>query len=525
MQAIVTQPWRAANAGSTSWCVRLLPSLTDLAFLLPAFLLFGLLPGSKILFGDGDTGWHIRTGEWILRHRAVPTVDLFSFTKAQHPWFAWEWAWDVLFAGINQLWGLAGVAFANVLILSVVSALLFRLIRRVSNNDILALGFTVLAMCGSIIHWLARPHLLSWLFILAFLHVIFSAEKGNCRGLYWLPLVTAVWTNIHGSFFVGIALLITAGAGQAVQIAFERGGTWGGAYRRSRKYFVCGAACALTTLLNPYGWHLHQHIWGYLGNSKLLDNIQEYQSINFHHGAIFFECMLVFGLASTLWCLQNGKISGALLMLLWGHLALVSGRNIPVFLFIAAPYAACMVQDLLAKLNAVSWAAKAGTAFREIAAEFQPIERIERWHLLSLAVLLFLVCSFSSKKPGFEAEFGSDKFPIHCISALEKSNSSRLFTSDQWGDYLIYRLYPRRQVFMDGRSDFYGDAFLSQYQHIMSASYDWESDLRKFGVDAVMVKPDAPLATALKESPNWQLLFDDGSEILFRTAHHVGERL
>ena len=34
--------------------------------------------------------------------------------------------------------------------------------------------------------------------------------------------------------------------------------------------------------------------------------------------------------------------------------------------------------------------------------------------------------------------------------------SARIFTHDQWGDYLIYRLYPQTKVFMDGRSDFYG---------------------------------------------------------------------
>src|SRR5438874_623826 len=168
MQGTAIQSWETTYTGSNRWYLRLLPSLTDLVFLLPAFVLLVLLPGTKSLLADGDTGWHIRTGEWILQHRAVPTVDLFSFTKPNQAWFAWEWGWDVLFALIHHAAGLAGVALANVILLCLISALLFRLIRRCSENDLLALFFTFVSLGGSSIHWLARPHLFSWLFVLIF---------------------------------------------------------------------------------------------------------------------------------------------------------------------------------------------------------------------------------------------------------------------------------------------------------------------------------------------------------------------
>src|SRR5437868_11836180 len=96
--AVAVQTWEIADSSANGGVIRLLPSLTDFVFLLPSFLLFCLLSGTSVLLGDGDTGWHIRTGEWILQHRMVPQVDLFSFTKAHQPWFAWEWGWDVIFA-------------------------------------------------------------------------------------------------------------------------------------------------------------------------------------------------------------------------------------------------------------------------------------------------------------------------------------------------------------------------------------------------------------------------------------------
>src|SRR5579872_6307441 len=92
---------------------RFLPSLTDVAFLMPAMFLFIKLEGARSLLSDGDTGWHIRTGEWILSHHRVPQADMFSFSRPGAPWFAWEWLWDVIFAMLHQRWGLAAVVLTS----------------------------------------------------------------------------------------------------------------------------------------------------------------------------------------------------------------------------------------------------------------------------------------------------------------------------------------------------------------------------------------------------------------------------
>ena len=92
----------AATGEKTPAIARFLPSLTDLAFLMPLIFIFFRLEGARTLLGDGDTGWHIRTGEWILAHHWVPQVDMFSFSRPGQPWFAWEWLSDVLFGALHQ---------------------------------------------------------------------------------------------------------------------------------------------------------------------------------------------------------------------------------------------------------------------------------------------------------------------------------------------------------------------------------------------------------------------------------------
>ncbi len=519
MEATVAQNWEIAYTNQNRWYVHLLPSLTDFAFLLPFFLLFRMLPGAQVLLSDSDTGWHIRTGDWILQHRMVPTEDIFSFTKTHQAWFAWEWGWDVIFACIHRVSGLAGVVLVNAILLGLASALLFRLIRRCSNNDALAVLFTPLAVCACMMHWLARPHLVSWIFILVFLHAIASAENGKLRGLYWLPLATLFWTNLHGGFVVGIVLLATSAIAEVAKAFFRPRNVWRAAYSNSRPYLLATIGCAAVTFINPYTWHLHQHVWAYLRDANLLDNIQEFQSINFHNPSmIFFECVLLLGIPAGFWCLRAGRVAAALSILLWGHLALKSARNAPLFVLIAAPWIAAMSLDLARGLADVRWLRKLGAGISDICAEFRPLERIERCHLVSIAAVLFVACSLAAGRPGFAAQFSAKTFPIRNVPQLESLKGLRVFTSDQWSGYLIYRFYPAERVFMDGRSDFYGDKFVNTYQHIMAARYDCEAALQRFAIDAVIVPPDAPLATVLKQSSRWKTAFDNGSVIVFRST-------
>jgi hypothetical protein len=527
--ATAAQSWDIPITGGRRWVIRFLPSLTDFAFLLPAFILFALMGGSKTLLNDSDTGWHLRAGEWILRHKAVPTTDLFSFTKANQSWFAWEWGWDLLFGAIHTMWGLPGVVLANVLILCFVSALLFRLIRRFCGNDVVSLLFTGIAMYGSTIHWLARPHLLSWVFFLAFAHLLLSAEQGKTKALYWLPLLMLLWTSFHGSFFLGIVMIMISGIAPWITAILQSGLAWNTAYRESRPYFVCALLCGIVSFANPYTWHLHEHLFLYLRDSNQLDAIQEFQSISFHHGlAIFFEITLLLGAGSVLWCIQRQRWTGVLTILLWAHLALFSTRNVPIFLLLASPWVAKttaeMWADALRSLRLRCHLQRAASELAEIALEFQPLERIKRLHVTSVLGILFVLLSVASARPGFEAQFDGKKFPAAAIPVIKAQNARRIFTTDQWGGYLISQLYPEIKVFVDGRSDFYGGDFVNSCLHTLNARWDWETILNRFSVDMVIVAPGTPLSTVLKMSPRWRTLLDDGSVTVFAPKSLTGGR-
>ena len=115
---------------------------------------------------------------------------------------------------------------------------------------------------------------------------------------------------------------------------------------------------------------------------------------------------------------------------------------------------------------------------------------------------------------GFQPEFPRKNFPVSALPVVAQTRPQRSFAPDQWSDYLLY-VDPSRKVFFDGRSDFYGPQFVDRYLHILNGRWDWNADLQRFLVDMVIVPPNSALATVLKTSPDWKLLFDDGAVVVF----------
>jgi hypothetical protein len=493
-----------------------IPSLTDVALLLPALFLFARLNGFASLLGDGDTGWHIRAGEWMLDHRRVPHQDLFSFTQAGRPWFAWEWLSDVAMAWLHRQGGMPAVALAALLVLSATFALLYLLARARSGNVLIAIALTAVAVAVSSLHFLARPHLLTLLFTVLFLMVL---ESRQLRRLWLLPPLTLVWANLHGGFVFGLGILGAWALGETLGGLLE-----GRARQRGRPYWLAALACTAATFLNPYLWRLHVHLARYLApGSWQFAHVDEFLSPSFHHPlAIFFEPALALGMAAAFWHLGRRRFHYVLLLAGSAHLALMSARNLPLYLVVATPVVALALEEWLtaaARAQLPGSMRRLLSGFTRLAARIGSIDRVTRipvTALLAGAVLTAML--FSPAAAGkCRAEFDGRLFPAGAMAALAAPRA-RIFTFDQWGDYLIYRLYPNIRVFVDGRSDFYGAEFEQICQNVLNVHHDWEWQLGRYAVDTVLLRAEDPLAGALKETGRWRVTYDDGFAIVFRRA-------
>jgi len=510
--------------------ISLMPSLSDVAFLIPILVLFWCTTGVGWLLTDSDTGWHIRAGEWMLKTGRVPATDLFSFTKAGQPWFAWEWLSDVLMAGIHRDFGLTGIVLASLLLLGATSVYVYRSTLAESGHRVIAIVLTGLAMSASTIHWLARPHLITPLFAAVFCWALNRTEgKRRPVTLWTLPLVTILWVNLHGGFFLGIVLLITYAIGAAAEELVR--GARHNAWVRARKYLLTAGACAIASLVNPYGYRLHVHVAQYLGASFYLQRISEFQSIDFHSfTAAYFETLLVLAIAAALWHLGAGRLVHVLLLLSWSHLALFSARNIPIFAVVAAPGIGLAVREWLEYARSrwpLEWPGKFTASLAELEAGLRSIANIYRrgdWHFVPCFGVLVLALLLTRVK-ALHPQFDRNRFPVDATTFLSQKKSEpppiRLYSSWQWGGYLIYRLWPSFSVFDDGRTDFYGPAFVEQGLRAWDACPDWANIFERYRVNAALLPVDSALATVLRERRDWKPVYQDHVAVLFERTENT----
>ena len=112
--------------------------------------------------------------------------------------------------------------------------------------------------------------------------------------------------------------------------------------------------------------------------------------------------------------------------------------------------------------------------------------------------------------------FGSQMFPVRAAGYLEShANGARVFAKDQWGGYLIYRFARGMKVFIDGRSDFYGQNFLETYADVAEARPGWKAVLDRYGVQFVMAAPQSALVSVLRLSPEWKQVYADSVALVF----------
>lgn len=518
------------EAKRSQFVLKALPSFTDFAFLMPIFYLFGCLGGSRSLLNDCDTGWHIRTGEWILANHKVPFTDIFSFSKAGQPWFAWEWLSDVVMAWLNGLDGLRAVLLFSVAMICATFTLLYLVTRR-KCNVLIAISLTMVAAAASSIHWLARPHLFTFLFLVLFYGGLERVKEGR-RTIGGIPILalfpaaTVLWTNLHGGFFVGILLISAYGLGELLQFFFMADGPKRESARRNaRAYLASAGMCAAASLLNPYTYHLHLHMAQYLRDPWNSQHIVEFLSPSFHQPRIlFFEMYLVAAAGAAFWRISRLEFTEPILVAVWAHAALLANRNIAIFVIMAAPIVGAAAQRMLETAgdwNAAGWLRRLGAKLYAVGETTGEMERAPRWRLASaigFAVMTALL--FTPHPPEkFRAEFDPNRYPAAALSALRPGAATRIFTHDEWGDYLIWT---RNRSFVDGRSDFYGDAFEEKCSDILHVRVGWDKILEEFGVDTILMPPDAPLTGALKESSRWRVVYDDGMALVFRPAGRGG---
>ena len=538
----------SARPNSSAWRF-LLPSVRDIVFI---SLFWSILAGplSNRPLADPDIGWHIRTGERILATHALPRTDPFSSTMQGQPWFAWEWLYDLLLGILHRACGLNGVVWlCAVLVAATFTLLVSQLLRRGSGLP-LATVLMLLAVAAATIHLYARPHIVSWLFSLVWFVVLEKWEKWErCehatlpRWLPWFfPASMLLWVNLHGGWLFGLALLGIYTFAAFVESWRERdASTVIRDAHRARAMAVAWLASVLATLANPFGWRLHAHIYRYLGDRYLMSHIEEFRSPDFHGWAErCFAVILVLTLIAFANHRTKLRISHLLVVLLAAYAGFYSSRNLPVSSMLLVLIVGPMLWENFAALadkpEALSWLrngsrpnfellrphGRAGTRVSRppvadccggLCVGDLPARRMARLAATNPCAIR----SQESAGRGGEVFYkknlwGSNR--VLLTNALP--NDAPIFSTDAWGGYLIYRMYPARKVVVDDRHDLYGSGRIRQYMVLTQGQTGWQSVLDQWQIRTALLPTDSTLANLLRERPqDWQVAYEDKVAVVF----------
>jgi hypothetical protein len=512
------------------WLKFLIPSTSELIFVL-LLGAFAAGPLGQKLLGDAGIGWHIRTGQLILQTGAVPRADPFSATMGGQPWYAWEWLYDILVGWFERIAGLNAVVFANALVIAATFALVFRRMIARGTGLIVAVGFVLLGVFASSIHFLARPHVVSWLLTLAFFEILREFElDGRAARLAWLPAIMLVWVNIHGGFLVGLALIglfFVAAIPQAIC-----GGTRelrAGGVRRMKALAVATTVCGVITFANPYGYRLHEHIYRYLTDRFLMDHIDEFLSPNFHGAAQkCFALLILITIVAVAISRRRICVSELLVISFAVYSGLYSARNIPVasilLVLIVGPRLSAAFRSSAAEGKLSASGGRLLDRFTRFEGRMSAQESALRGHWVAVAAVLFgaWICLHAGRLGATQvmnASFDAKRFPVQAVAWLQHQPvRGPVFCPDSWGGYLIYHAFPDLKAVVDDRHDLYGAEYFKQYLKIMRVEPGWDKALSQTRADWLLLPSQSSAATLLRQVPTWGIAYSDETAIIFQPA-------
>ena len=468
-------------------------------WLFGGILFLGLLAMTARHAVDPDLWWHLRTGQWILDTGHIPRVDPFSFTRGGGPWISHEWLSEVIF---YSLWTLGGFP-ALIVFSSIVTSFGFLLLyARCAVRPPWAAVATVLGAIAAAPCWGTRPQMFTFVLASLLLWLVQLSET-RPRFLIWIPFLFILWLNLHAGFALGPALLLVYVAGVVAEVAV---GTtaWTDARPIVARTLGIFAICVALVPLNPNGVQLYRYPFDTLRSTAMRSFIGEWFSPDFHR-PLYFPFLLILLLLLAALARGRAPVKGrTLAFLLFGCFAgLDAVRHIPIFVLLAIPV---LVERLAGRASA-----QTGLS-RPLRVRSSPIFVPVVLGLLGL----FAVVRWTSLARSQAAQEASE-FPMGAAAFLQgHPQPPRVFAYYDWGGYLIWKVYPQSRVFVDGRADLYGDKLLKDFQKTMQLHSGWQSAIRDWDVETVVIPTNSPLAQALNLAPDWSDCYRDSRSVVFR---------
>ncbi|HEY4960382.1 MAG TPA: hypothetical protein VII29_05965, partial [Terriglobales bacterium] len=435
---------------------------------------------TKLCVIDNDIWWHLKVGDWMVEHLAVPHTGILSRTAATRPWVAYSWGYEVLMSLVYKWFGLMGIGLHGTLLTILVAYAVYWMLRRISGRFWVALVLAALTCWAFLFNGMPRPVFFSIALFCVTLALLLEANRtGRVELLYWLPLIFWVWGNLHIQFIYGLFLIgLLVGTTLAQRIA----DSWGiapsflvPATLPSLPLLGVFASCLLATLIGPNFYHPYIAVYEYSKAKFAYNVIIELQPLSFRGSSHYVQLLLT---ACGFFAVGWRKKIDLFKLAMMTACSLVAYRTMRDAWFVAIPAAACIADFPAAEAEcdaAENWMENLGVA--------------------AAVVVLLLVISRGTDFTSRDLDRAiSSEYPVNAVNFLRRNpQPGPLYNNLGWGGFLMWYM-PDYPVAIDGRNDLYGDELDQLFYASQSAEAGYTTDpyLNEAGV--VVLSADLPLA-------------------------------
>ena len=434
------------------------------------------------------------------RHLAVPHTGILSRTAANRPWVAYSWGYEVLLSRAYAWFGLLGIGLYGTLLTLAVAFSVFWMLRRLSRRFWVACSLAVACCYSFLFGIMPRPVFFSMILFCVTLTLVLEANRsGRVQTLYWLPLIFLFWANLHIQFIYGLAVvafllgvnLLQRFAGRfGVEPNFLAPALPTGALA------VVFACCVITTLIEPYSYHLYAVILGYSRSKLPYSTIMELQAPSFRASTNYLELLLA---AAAFFVVGWQKKVDLFKLALLVAACVVAFRTMRDAWFLCLT-AAGFIADGLVDEGA-----------RE--PQEKPLELAGVFAVVVLFLLLFARASDFTTR-GLD-KMVSIRFPVNAVNFLRQNPPpGPLYNTFNWGGFLTWYM-PQYPVSIDGRTDLYGDEMDAVSFKTESGDLSYKTDpvLNESGV--VLLRKKDGLVSALDLDPRFRKIYEDEIAAVF----------
>ena len=447
-------------------------SLAPLFVALAAFALALATPPS-----DPDMYWHLASGKWMLDHGQLLRADVFSSTVNGQPYSVGEWLGQIVLYVAYLAGGWTGLVILRGLLVGVCAFFLTRVALRGGAPIIVAVPVTCAALLLSEIVWTDRPHLFTLALFPLLLDLLLAARAGRFGLLLGVPPLMLLWTNLHGGYALGLALVGVF----TLEALLTR--------RNFAAFAITASTAFAASLVDPGSLGLSAAAAHATAPPRFI--VEESPPDVTRPAGFVFAAFIIGTLALAM--RSGGSLLDLLLLapLLW--LGLSAQRHMPYFAFAAVPFISAAIPRAWSPLEA--WLARRRPYPRGAIVGFGA----------GVAAMALAGVAFVPNAPNERA------YPTVVLDAV-RSGSGVLLNEYDWGGYLIWRA-PERTVFVDGRLfPFLPDVF-ADWRTAVELGPRWKEVLERYQVTQVLLRPDRALVSALREQ-GWRVVGGDAGSVL-----------